>query len=291
MAQLPFVDTHIHFWDLDDPRLTYSWLAPGVDHPILGNIDAIKFPLFAGEEFHRETADANVAKTVHVQAAIGTADPVDETRWLQEQADRTGLPHAIVAHADLKDPDVDRVLEQHLEASPLMRGVRDFSAGDFLVDPAYGRGVAKLAAHGLVCELECFWQNMPKARDLARRHPDATVIVEHAGFPLERTDEYFASWKAGIRTLAEAENVVCKISGLGMGDFEWTVDSIRPWALHCIEAFGAERCVLGTNWPVDKLFSSYGAVVDAYAEIVADLSRDEQVALFAGNAERIFRIS
>ncbi|ADB49463.1 amidohydrolase family protein [Conexibacter woesei] len=290
MAQLAFVDAHIHFWDLGDPRLTYSWLAPGVDHPILGNIDAIKFPLYAAEEFRRETAEDNVTKTVHVQAAIGTADPVDETRWLQEQADSTGLPHAIVAYADLKDPDVDRVLEQHVEASPLMRGIRDFSNGDFLTDPAFERGLSKLAARGLVCDIECFWQDMPKARDLAGRHPDAIVAVDHAGFPRERTDAYFADWKSGIRKLAEAENVVCKISGLGMGDFEWTVDSIRPWVLHCIEAFGAERCVMGTNWPVDKLFSSYGAVVDAYAGILSDFSHDEQVALFSGNAERIFRI-
>lgn len=290
MAQLAFVDTHVHFWDLDDPRLTYSWLAPGVDHPILGDIDAIKFPLYAGEELRRETESANVSKAVHVQAAIGTADPVDETRWLQEQADSTGFPHAIVAYADLKDPDVDRVIEQHLEASPLMRGIRDFSEGDYLVDADFERGFSKLARYGLVCDLDCFWENMPKARNLAGRHPDTTVVLDHAGFPLERTDEYFANWKAGIRTLAEAENVVCKISGLGMGDFRWTADSIRPWALHCIEAFGVERCVMGTNWPVDKLFSSYDAVVDAYAEILSDFSHDEQVALFSGNAERVFRI-
>jgi predicted TIM-barrel fold metal-dependent hydrolase len=81
-----------------------------------------------------------------------------------------------------------------------------------------------------------------------------------------------------------------KISGLGMCDHAWTVDSIRPWVLTCIELFGAERSFFGTNWPVDRLFSSYGDVVGAYAEIVSGFSEDEQRALFSGNANRIFRL-
>jgi predicted TIM-barrel fold metal-dependent hydrolase len=290
MAELGFVDTHVHFWDLEHPKLAYSWLAPDAIHPILGNIDEIKHPLFDGEAYKQEIAGANVTKAVHVQAAIGIADPVDETRWLQEQAENTGFPHAIVAYSNLKDPGVERELEAHLEASPLMRGIRDFSEGDYLVDPDFERGYAKLAKYGLVCDLDCFWENMHKARDLAQRHPETPMILDHAGFPLERTDEYFENWKGGIRTLAEAENTWCKISGLGMGDFTWTVDSIRPWVLHCIEAFGADRCFFGTNWPVDKMYSTYGTLIDAYAEIVKDFSGDEQVALFSGNAEKVFRI-
>jgi predicted TIM-barrel fold metal-dependent hydrolase len=81
-----------------------------------------------------------------------------------------------------------------------------------------------------------------------------------------------------------------KISGLGMGDHRWTVDSLRPWVLECIDAFGVERSFFGTNWPLDRLYSSYGDVVDAYAEIIRDFTADEQRALFAGNANRIFRI-
>ena len=252
--------------------------------------NAIKFPLYDGESYRRDIDGANVTKAVHVQAAIGIADPVDETRWLQEQAETTGFPHAIVAYSNLKDPDVEREIEAHLEASPLMRGIRDFSEGDYLVDPSFERGYAKLAKYGLVCDLDCFWENMHKARDLSQRHPDVPMVLDHAGFPLERTDEYFENWKGGIATLAEAESAWCKISGLGMGDNDWTVDSLRPWVLHCIEAFGVERCFFGTNWPVDKMYSSYGQLIDAYAEIVQGFSRDEQVALFSGNAEKLFRI-
>lgn len=290
MAELAFVDTHVHFWDLAHPDLEYSWLAPDAIHPILGNIDAIKLPVFDGRSFAGEVEGVNVAKAVHVQAAIGSRDPVDETRWLQQQAELNGFPHAIVADAKLTARDLDDVLDRHAEASPLLRGIRDFGEGDYLVDPDWARGYAKLGERGLVCDLDCFWENMHKARDLAQRHPGTVMVLDHAGFPLERTDEYFESWKGGIRTLAEAESAVCKISGLGMGDNDWTADSIRPWVLHCIESFGVERCFFGTNWPVDRLYSPYADVVDAYAEIVADFSHDEQVALFSGNAERIFRI-
>lgn len=290
MADLALVDTHVHFWDLGHEKLEYVWLAPDAVHPILGNIDAIKFPVFDGAAYGREVEGSGVVKAVHVQAAIGSEDPVEETRWLQEQHDATGWPSAIVADVRMQADDVSEQLDRHADASPLLRGFRDFAEGDYLVDPAFARAYALLGERGLSYDLDCFWENMHKARDLARKHPETTLILGHAGFPLERTDEYFANWKRGISTLAEAESAVCKISGLGMGDPSWTVESIRPWFEHCVEAFGVERCFLGTNWPVDKLFSDYGTVVDAYAEIVAQYSPDEQVALFSANAERNYRI-
>lgn len=290
MAELPFVDTHVHFWDLKHPDLHYSWLLPEAIHPVMGNIDEIKVPLYGAEEFLAETASANVSKIVHVQAALGIEDPVNETIWLEQAAQRTGVPHAIVAHIDLRAPNVEEEIARHLQASPRVRGVRDFSESDYLVDPEFARGYAALGRHGLVCDLDCVWEDMGKARDLANQHPETVVILDHAGFPRERTPAYFANWKKGMRTLAEAPSAWCKISGLGMCDNDWTVDSIRPWFEYCLEAFGVQRCVLGSNWPVDKMFSTYGTVIDAYAEIVSGLSHDEQVALFSGNAERVFNL-
>jgi predicted TIM-barrel fold metal-dependent hydrolase len=291
MADLAFVDTHVHFWDLQNPDTHYSWLQPGWIHPILGDIEAMKVPLYGGEAYAADVAGANVTKAVHIQAALGSEDPVAETIWLQRQHEQTGWPHAIIGDARLNAPDIDEVLDRHAEASPtLFRGIRDFGEGDYLRDPDWQRGFARLGERGLVYDLDCYWENMHKARDLANRHPETVLILDHAGFPLERTDEYFANWKQGISTLAEAPSAVCKISGLAMGDNDWTVDSIRPWFEHCVEAFGIERCFLGTNWPVDKLYSDYATVIDAYAEIASQYTADEQVALFSANAERIYRI-
>lgn len=289
MATLPFVDTHVHYWDLKDPGLHYAWLQPDWVHPVLGDIDGLKVLRYSAAEYVAETRFQNVAKAVHVQAAIGIADPVEETKWLQAQADSVGFPHAIVGHCDLASDDASEVIARHLEYANF-RGVRDFGQGDYLSDPAWRRGYGLLARHGLVFCIDTVWESMEKVRGLVDEHEDVVLCVDHAGFPRARDDEYFANWKHGMTTLAGAPNVVCKISGLGMCDNRWTVDSLRPWVLACIETFGVERCFFGTNWPVDSLYSSYGDVVDAYDAITADFTEEERTALFSGNAERVFRI-
>jgi predicted TIM-barrel fold metal-dependent hydrolase len=289
MARLPFVDTHVHYWDLKDPSLRYAWLERDWVHPILGDIDGLKVLKYMAEQFAAETRFQNVAKAVHVQAAIGIEDPVQETRWLQEQADRTGFPQGIVAHCDLTSPGAAATIEQHLHY-PNLRGIRDFGQGDYLADPTWQQGYGLLARHNLVFCLDVVPENLPKARALAEKYPDVVLCIDHAGFPRARDAEYFEMWKRGMEQAAVAPNTVCKVSGLGMCDNAWTVDSIRPWVLTCIEAFGSDRTFFGTNWPVDRLYSSYCDVLDAYETIIAELGDAEQTALFSANAERIFRI-
>lgn len=290
MADLEFVDTHVHFWDLRHDRLRYDWLMPDTgDDPDLGNYDAIMSQRYVPEDFAGETRFANVSKVVHVQAAIGSPDPVDETAWLQELADRHGTPQGIVAYADLAAPDVEEVLARHA-AYPNLRGIRDLRYDDYLTREDWRRGYALLERYGLVCCDDPEVDVMADAAELARAFPGITYCVDHAGFPRKRDAEYFERWRRGMRRIAEVPNTVVKISGLGMADHRWTVESLRPWVLECIEAWGTERAFFGTNWPVDRLFSSYGDVVDAYREIIDDLTASEKEALFSRNAERVFRL-
>ena len=116
------------------------------------------------------------------------------------------------------------------------------------------------------------------------------MVLDHTGTPLKRDDEYVDGWRKGISSLGEVDNLWCKISGLGMGDHEWTTERIRSFVMHCIETFGTDRCFFGTNWPVDSLWSSYDSIVDAYAEIVSDFSDQERQSLFSTNAENLYRI-
>ena len=134
------------------------------------------------------------------------------------------------------------------------------------------------------------WQNMEKLRILADRSPNTLIVVDHAGLPQERSNEYFVQWKRGMDTIARSDNIRCKISGLGMGDQNWTVSSIRPYVLHCIETFGVERCFFGSNWPVDWLWSTYDDLINAYSEITSDFTLQEKIALFSQNAEVIYDI-
>jgi len=290
MSRIDFVDTHFHLYDMQHPELFYGHWQPGVPHPFLGErIQKLAERSYFAEDYIAETRDANVIKAIHVQAAIGTKDPVLETEWLQEEADRTGFPHGIVGHADLRNPNVDGVLERQCQFRN-MRGIRDFSYGDYLAEPDFHRGFSLLEKYNLVASMNAQWQDMEKLRDLAVKFSNINIVVDHTGFPEERSPEYVEKWKHGIAVAAEADNIRCKISGLGMGDNDWTVDSIRPFVVHCIETFGVERCFFGSNWPVDSLFSSYDAVVDAYTEVASAFSPEEQIAMFSKNAETLYNV-
>ena len=284
-----FIDTHVHFWDLKHPELTYGWLAPDATHPILGDIDPIKSVRYDSTSLWAEARFSGLVGAVHVQAAVGTPDPVVETGWLSEMAARSPVPFLIVASQDLTGDDVAAQLDRHC-AYPLVRGIRDFGTGDFLVDPAFDAGVGLLAERELMLDLDCAWPDMAKAHDLARRHEDVVIVLEHIGYPRDTADpDYFAGWRDGISTLAAAPNVHCKISGLGMNRPGWTTDGLRPWVEHCIEQFGPERCLFGTNWPVDRLWASYGDYVDAFSTLIEGCSAPEQQAMLVDNARTVYR--
>ena len=294
MSDISFVDTHVHFWDRPHPTLDWVWLADDFIHPQLGDTVLLKsMRKYAIDEFLAEVDGAGVSKAVHVQAAIGSADPVEETKWLQEMVDRTGYPLAIVGDARMQQPDVEATIERHVEHANF-RGLRDFAQGDYLVDPDFHRGYALLEKYDLVYDLDVFWESMHKAAAMAAKFPNIILVVDHAGFPQARTAEYFYNWQKGIAEFKGMDNVYMKISGLGMGDHmagrRWTMDTIRPWVESCLEVFGVGQSFFGTNWPVDKDYSTYEELTDAYRELISGYSESEQTALFSGNASKVYRI-
>lgn len=289
MAELAFVDTHFHLHDMKHPKLRYGWLEPDAVHGFLPDTDPLKSQHYFIKDYIAEIRFANVPKAVHVQAAVNTPDPVDETEWLQAFADRTGYPQGIVAECHLARPDAADVLDRHLKY-PNVRGIRNFGEGRYLVDDAWRRGFAELAPRNLVSCIDTRIELADDVLDLAGTFPETWICIDHCAIPMRRDPESFRRWRAAINVMAKAPNVWMKISGLGMCDPLWTVSSIRPYVLGSIEAFGPGRVVFGTNWPVDRMFSSYPDVIDAYAEIISGFPRHEQVAMFSGNAEKLFRI-
>lgn len=286
-----FTDTHVHFYDIRDSRLHYSWLLPDAEEDTeLGSHDAIKAVRYWADDFISESRFAGTTKAVHVQAALGIKDPVQETRFIQEFADRLGFPLTIVAFADLFADDAEHVIERHVEY-PGVCGIRDLRYDGYLTNPRWEVGYSLLERHGLVFCDDPLVPVMADAASLVKRYPGITYCVDHAGYPRRRDSEYFEEWRRGMRALSALDHTVVKISGLGMCDHNWTVESIRPWVLECIDAWGVERSFFGTNWPVDRLFSSYTDVIQAYRQLISDFSHDEQVALFSGNADRIFGLN
>jgi predicted TIM-barrel fold metal-dependent hydrolase len=288
---IPFIETHHHLWELD--RFPYRWLRdPGTDghNALIGDYKMIRTD-WGPARFFREFYGQNVIKSVHVEGDSGAEDPVDETIWLESIAQEYGKPDGIVAYVDLSAADAEVQLRRHMDASSRMRGVRIREHPDEM-DAAFRSGYAALGALGLSYDLNASPGKLLAGRATAEAFPDIQVILCHAGFPVQRDDAYLQRWKSEMSALAEAPNVACKISGFGMVDHDWTVDSIRPWVMHCLEAFGADRAMFGTNWPVDILYATYLEQVDAYRVIVADagLSREDQEKVLYRNAERFYRI-
>ncbi len=290
---IPFVETHHHLWELD--RFHYDWLTdpgwPG-HNALLGDYKMIRSTIGAPWRFFKEFYGANVIKSVHVEAAYAGPDPVEETTWLEQVAHEHGMPNAIVAFCDIEQDNGEAELDRHLEASDRVRGIRIRAHPDDPETAAFKRGYKALSDRNLSYELNASPGKLLSGRDVAAANPDVQVILGHAGFPVQRDDEYFALWKSEISEFAEVEHVAAKVSGFGMADNRWTIDSIRPWVLHMIDAFGPDRIMFGTNWPVDILYATYLEQTDAYRRIIAGagFSRADQENMLYRNAERYYRI-
>lgn len=294
------IDPHVHFWDLDTHH--YPWLAnPGVS--FVGDARALRFN-YLPADLLREAGAIDVLKVVHVEANHDPADPVEETRWLQGLADAGGeraFPDAIVAAANLSAPNAQAVLEAHAAFSRT-RGIRqilnvhadplyDYVGRHYLRDATWRANFALLARYGLSFDLQLYPAQMDEAAALARAHPDIALIVNHAGMFVDRNSVAgYRAWREGLRALAACPNVTVKISGLAMFDHHWTVESLRPYVLETIDAFGAARAMFASNFPVDRQFGSYAGLWHAYAQIVSGASAPEREALFVGNARRVYRL-
>ena len=297
---MQIVDAHHHLWDIE--ALSYPWLESEHAEAPYGDYRAIQRSYLIAE-YLADTAHQSVVKSVHVQAEHDASDPVAETRWLQSIADdpcSRGFPHGIVAHADFTSADVERVLSAHHEYANI-RGIRQIlshhtdprlrqAAYDYLSDSRWRQRIGLLAKYGFSFDLQLYPHQMANGAALAAGHAGTLFVLNHAGTPAERDAAGLERWRQGMRQLAACDNVVAKISGLGIFDPHWTVTSIRPFVLETIEIFGTERCMFASNFPVDKLFSDYDTLFAAYKTITAVCSETEGRRLFHDNAVRYYRL-
>ncbi|WP_280152022.1 amidohydrolase family protein [Piscinibacter sp. XHJ-5] len=254
--------------------------------------------------------------------------PVGETEYVAEVT-ATAVPQVaagIVGFADLRLGDAARdVLEAHLEAGRgRFRGVRHLTTWDadaslanpltaapqgLLLDNSFRAGLAQLAPLGLTYDAWLFFPQLPELIDTARAFPDTTIVVDHCGGIVrigayeDRRDEVFERWSASMRELARLPNVHVKLGGLGMriNGFEFDkgetppssqvlAQTWKPWIETCMEAFGADRCMFESNFPVDKGSYSYAIGWNAFKRLTAGCSAGERQALFEGTATRVYRL-
>ncbi|MCE8519578.1 amidohydrolase family protein [Ruegeria pomeroyi] len=301
---MQFIDAHHHLWDVELNGANYPWYIQDHGDRGWGDTAAIMRNYTPADLLaDARDADLTIVKSVHVQANFDFSNPIGETRWLDAVAGEVGsenLPTAIVGYADLSAPDVADVLAAHAE-SGRFRGVRQVlnrhddpklnrAPQDYLVDPNWAVGLRRLCDMGLSFDAQIYHHQAEALTGIAKSLPDLPVVIDHALMPAERDETSIESWRRAVTRLAELPNVSMKISGFGMVDNNWTIDSIRPFALHCIEAFGSARIMFGSNFPVDKLMSDYGRLWRAYDEVISGFSEDERRDMLIGTAERFYRI-
>lgn len=278
------VDAHVHLWD---PARTdwYPYLSGQQD---IGMETRGMARRFDRATYRDESAGWNVERLVNVAAATGPHS-VDETLDLDRRAEAGDGPDAIVGGLPPTDSVADAValLDRQLGAARF-RGVRPMGpTREPLPAPEVLRA---LEERDLLFELMAHpHQLLDAARGLAA-HPGLTVVVEHTGWPRSSDDAERSLWLAGIEALADlGTDVHCKLSGLAMPLGAMTAAAFAPWLEPAIERFGPERCLFASNFPVDGMHGSLDQLWSAYAEVTAGLAADDRDALFAANAERLYR--
>jgi predicted TIM-barrel fold metal-dependent hydrolase len=325
---LPIIDTHHHLWDRRPAAGGESWEAASfrylladfladcaTGHNIVGSVFLQCHAMYRS---HGPHAMRPVGETEFVAGIAAASD--------SGGYGKTRVAAGIVGFADLTAGDwVTPVLEAHIRAGGgRFRGVRHAAGHDD--DPAIGNsapdmrpglyarpdfraGMAALSALGLSLDAWAFHPQIPDITALAQAFPASNIIVGHCGGPLGygrytgKQDEVFADWKRGITALASCPNVTMKLGGMTMrlAAYDYMgldappssaqlADHWRPYIETCVEAFGADRCIAESNFPVEKMGIGYAALFNALKRLTAGCSATEKAAIFAGSARRVYRL-
>jgi predicted TIM-barrel fold metal-dependent hydrolase len=293
----PVVDAHHHIWRQSD----LPWLQGPTVPRIFGDYEPIKRD-YAMEEFLDDVAGSGIVRSVYVQTNWPKARAVDEVAWVQAEADRTGWPHAIVGFVDFLDESAPDVMARQA-LFPLMRGVRQqihwhanplyrfAERPDISDDPMFRRNLSYLAQRGWLFELQVFASQMVGAARLASSLPELTFVLEHAGMLEDRSPEGVRAWRDGMRRLAEQPNVHTKLSALGTFVRRNDPQHVEDVVGETLAIFGAERCVWGSNFPIEKLWTDYGSVLGAVRRSLSSLDEQDRRRVLAGNAVQLYRLA
>lgn len=291
------IDAHHHIWRQSD----LPWLMGPMQPRIFGPYEPIRRD-YLMDEFRKDVAGADIEQSVYVQANWALERFEDEVAWVQSVADETGWPHGIVGYADFTVEDVRPQLDR-LAKYPLMRGVRMqlhwhenemyrfASRPDLARDEVLRRNVAKLVDYGWSFDLQVFADQMENAAGLAEACPGVTFILQHAGMLEDLSNESRQTWRAGMEQLAARPNVVVKLSGLGTFLHRNDAGHIADMVAESVRMFGAERCLFGSNFPIEKIWTSYSDLFEAFRAATASLPEVDQQQIFTNTARRVYRLN
>jgi predicted TIM-barrel fold metal-dependent hydrolase len=293
------IDAHHHLWQVSQKKHP-SLYGPQRPDSFIGDNSAIR-KNYLPDDYRRDAAEHNVLATVHCEAEWDRADQLGETRWVTSMHEQHGVPTAIVAHAWFDTPNAEEIIAAQA-VNPLVRGIRSKpvtaaspdqmtpGAPGTMQDEKWLRGFALLEKYKLSWDLRVPFWHLEEAASVARAFPKTAIILNHTGFPWDRSEEGLAAWRHGMDVLAREPNVWVKVSEFGMKDRAWDYEENRRIVRDAIAIFGIERSVFATNFPVASLRIGYGALVKAMRRMLADLAPEERDRFFWKNAASFYRL-
>lgn len=273
------VDAHHHLWQLSQP-FDYRWL----DAPPLAPIRRDFLP----EDLEPLLKESGVDRTVIVQTQHDTR----ENRWALGLAETHPFLAGVVGWVDLASEDCERQLLE-VKDHPKFVGVRHVTQDEpdenFIIREDVLRGLKVLERHRVPFDLLFYVKHLHHAAQLARTLPDLPMVIDHLAKPRIK-DGATDDWLPHLEAAAAYPNIYCKLSGMVTeANWKgWKVDDLRPYVEHALEAFGPERLMFGTDWPVCLLAGSYREVHDALGDILSPLSETDKALIFGGTATRFY---
>ena len=272
------IDAHQHYWQLG--QFDYAWLETPQHEPICRN--------FLPNDLKPRIDLAGVDRTVFVQ----TQHRVEENRWVLELAEQHEFIVGVVGWVDLASPECERQLLEFKD-HPKFVGIRHITQDEpddnFIVRDDVLRGLEVLQQHRMPFDLLFYVKHLHHADTLGKKFPDLPMVIDHLAKPHikdQRTDDWMGNFKAA----AKHANIYCKLSGMVTeADWKsWTPADLKPYVQTALEAFGPDRCMFGSDWPVCELAATYQQVYDALNEALGPISQDEREKIFGGTAARFY---
>jgi L-fuconolactonase len=273
------IDAHQHFWIYN--QKDFGWIDES-----MAAIRRNFLPEDLQPELKANAFDGSVV--------VQTCQTLEETRWLLELAEHNPSILGVVGWADLRSPDIQSQLAT-LTRNPKLVGLRHIVQSEpddrFLLQPDFLRGISALEEFGLAYDILIYPKHLPVATECVQRFLRQRFILDHLAKPPIKSGE-ISSWAKGIRALAASPNVFCKLSGLVTeADWQhWTPEHITPYLDVAFESFGAERLMIGSDWPVCLVAATYTRAVKIVTDYVSRLSPESQAAVLGGNAARFWRL-
>jgi len=278
------IDSHQHFWHLNNSvdGFDYQWLSEPQHAPICRS--------FLPDDLRPHLEATGVSRTILVQ----TQHHLAENRWALELAADNSFIAGVVGWVDLASEQCEEQLSEFID-NPGFVGIRhitqDEPDDDFIVRPEILRGLKVLQKHSVPFDLLFYTQHLRHAVRLARELPDLPMVIDHLSKPHIR-EGLTGEWREDLCRAAAAPNLFCKLSGMiTEADWQnWSPADLKPYVDTALEAFGAERCMFGSDWPVCELAGSYEQVHATLADTLGPLSDSENGEIFGGTARRFYRL-